>query len=400
MVSFKISGFSSRIKYLLIVILTLLPFSAVLIFVGFIAYLPAFQAMDDMNKVVMKELVPLSELQRSLLNAAMPPNDYIIHKGDDEKQLFAKVGKEVDVAFLQLQAAYKDRPDKLETIKVAYTSWLHVFKDGQTLMSYVDHSDYDSANKAMEKFDANIQVVVDNLNQVHEKTQVELIRHNAQVVAMEDKGILITILAFVTTLIFGIFGSIWLTKRNKSLENQSMHDQLTGAFNRHACDEKFQDLTRTTVSLERKLFSLIMMDIDYFKSVNDTYGHQVGDEALKVVAHVIENHLRGSDFFARFGGEEFIIIIPGTEKHFAKEMADRLRIAIMETPIKASDEENIYITMSFGVAEFPLDSSNQTKLIDCADQALYKAKEMGRNQVVVYGERAKAEQPSAIAGEE
>ncbi|MFC1747931.1 GGDEF domain-containing protein [Pseudomonadota bacterium] len=384
MISLKTTGFSSRVRYLLIVILTLLPFSGVLVFVGGLAYLPTYRTMDDMIVVVMDEMVPLSSLQRSLLNAAMPPNDYIIHKNPSEKDLFRHSGKEIERAFSLLRVAYREHSDKLARIDSAHAAWLHTFENGHVLMSFVDDGNYDSAREAMEDFDSDIQVVIDILNEVHESTLHNLIEQNANVTAMKDKGIIIMVLAFLMALILGVLGSVWLTRRNKSLEDQSMHDQLTGAFNRRACDEKFNNLIRTTVSLERQTFSLIMMDVDHFKSVNDTYGHSVGDEALKTVAGVIEKHLRGTDFFARFGGEEFLIMIPDGGKFAVKELANRLRIAIMETPINVVDGGTFNVTMSFGIAEFPTDATSQGGLIHLADIALYQAKQSGRNKVVVY----------------
>jgi len=385
-INFETSGLTSRMKYILIVTLTLLPFSGILVFVGVAAYLPTFRTMDQMIVVMMDEMVPLSTLQRSLLNAAMPPNDYILSKDPEEKVVFTEAAQKIEAAFVDLHNSYTGQPEVHEALDEAYTAWQHAFEDGSAILSdKLTHGSSDIL-LTMENFDADIQTVVDVLSEIHEITRNNLNAKNANIAAMKEKGILITVLAFLMALTLGVLGSVWLTRRHLSLEDQSMHDQLTGAYNRRACDEKLHEITSTVVSLGRPNFSLMMMDIDHFKAVNDTHGHQVGDETLQTVSKIVQGHLRTSDFFARFGGEEFLIIIPGADKSAAIELANRLRISIMETPIKAADDSTFTITMSLGVSEYPTDALSHSDLVKMADEALYQAKETGRNKVVGFGE--------------
>jgi diguanylate cyclase (GGDEF)-like protein len=130
---------------------------------------------------------------------------------------------------------------------------------------------------------------------------------------------------------------------------------------------------------------LIFADIDHFKSVNDNYGHQAGDHALKIVAGSLKNELRDSDNIARYGGEEFVIILPETNTDDALRVSERLREKIKS--IKMSYNGNsINVTMSFGVATLPNSQRvSSDKFIKMADEALYRAKGQGRDRSCVFG---------------
>ena len=132
-----------------------------------------------------------------------------------------------------------------------------------------------------------------------------------------------------------------------------------------------------------------MTDIDFFKSVNDTYGHAAGDLVLKTVSRIIKLQLRDYDIAGRYGGEEFAILLPFTKLEEAKMVAERLRKAVENKKIDISkintesSEKNISVTISLGVAEYSKENSEET-LLQNADKALYKAKENGRNRVEIY----------------
>jgi diguanylate cyclase (GGDEF)-like protein len=121
-----------------------------------------------------------------------------------------------------------------------------------------------------------------------------------------------------------------------------------------------------------------MFDIDFFKHINDSFGHDVGDKVLKAVAKMVSENIRNTDIFARYGGEEFIIIAPETTKEDAKILAEKLRSLIRNLHF----EEGINVTCSFGVASLEKHDTKET-LLKRADEALYEAKKTGRNKVVV-----------------
>lgn len=155
--------------------------------------------------------------------------------------------------------------------------------------------------------------------------------------------------------------------------DQSTIDPLTGLTNRRTLDDVIHNL------IEQKLpFSIIMLDLDRFKKVNDTFGHAVGDEVLKFLAEQMKRVTRETDICCRYGGEEFTIILPNTDKQQAYNIAERLRI-IMETTDSPCGRP---VTLSAGISSYP-NAKDTRELIECADKAMYKAKNSGRNQVVI-----------------
>ena len=164
---------------------------------------------------------------------------------------------------------------------------------------------------------------------------------------------------------------------NKLLEKQATTDALTGIFNRMKFDETLSaEIQRSKRS--KTPLSLIICDIDHFKQVNDLFGHQAGDAVLKNLSKLIKDNIRSIDFFARWGGEEFVILTPGTNIEGAARLAEKLRKKVESN--KFNNPE--HITLSFGIASFsPGDSA--LKLINRADEAMYQAKKNGRNQVQI-----------------
>ncbi len=155
--------------------------------------------------------------------------------------------------------------------------------------------------------------------------------------------------------------------------HESTTDPLTGLVNRRSMDEKVHKWITNNQS-----FSLILLDIDRFKRVNDTYGHTVGDQVLKFVAEELHKVTTSSDVCCRYGGEEFIMLLPGVSKQDAVEVAEKLR-STLENTISPCGE---VITISAGVASYPDCATHIMELIETADQCLYKAKESGRNQII------------------
>ncbi|MGB9681897.1 MAG: diguanylate cyclase [bacterium] len=165
-------------------------------------------------------------------------------------------------------------------------------------------------------------------------------------------------------------------------EKLAITDPLTHLYNRRFFEERFKDeLLKTKIS--KTQLSLIMADIDHFKVINDTYGHKVGDKVLEVLALILKANVRDKDIVARYGGEEFMILLPNTNKIDAQKVAERIRQEIEETPLTEIDGPERF-TVSFGVAGFPEDGEDINDLFLKVDQALYEAKKLGRNRVVVY----------------
>nr|HDN00151.1 diguanylate cyclase [Deltaproteobacteria bacterium] len=174
-----------------------------------------------------------------------------------------------------------------------------------------------------------------------------------------------------------------LQKKNRQLQNLANRDGLTDLYNhRYFHDQLSKDFLRAQRYHES--LSCILLDIDYFKKFNDTYGHQTGDIVLKTLGQLIKDSIRDSDFAARYGGEEFAIILYYTDKPDAVHVAERLRHMVEHCEIP--DKDNLlHFTISLGIATFPDERiHNYKQIVECADKALYQAKGNGRNRVECY----------------
>lgn len=165
------------------------------------------------------------------------------------------------------------------------------------------------------------------------------------------------------------------------VRREAMTDGLTGLANRKSFDSEF-DRVFSDSEKNRTSFTLLMLDIDHFKSFNDNFGHQVGDQVLRLVARTLKDSIKGKDFAARYGGEEFAIILPDTDLAGAVIVGNALRKAVASKDVINRSTGKVLgrITMSVGVAEYA-DDKTVEDLIERADSALYTAKHNGRNQV-------------------
>lgn len=163
-------------------------------------------------------------------------------------------------------------------------------------------------------------------------------------------------------------------------------DALTGFYNRRQLEERVKQEVSGARRQNRSLCA-IMTDIDYFKTVNDTYGHAAGDLVLKTVSNVIKTQLRDYDIAGRYGGEEFLLLLPFTKLEEAKNVAERLRAAVQNTYVDISklhsESDKINVTISLGVSEYKSEDAEKSFIMN-ADRALYEAKEAGRNRVVCF----------------
>ena len=162
----------------------------------------------------------------------------------------------------------------------------------------------------------------------------------------------------------------------------SMQDSLTKLPNRAALDEKFAEEFKRA-QLRNVPLWVIVADLDFFKKVNDTYGHAAGDKTLQVVASLLSRSLRESEFVARFGGEEFVILVPEISKIALSAMLNRVREKIKTLPFKFKGK-SVQITISLGATKVKLSDRDEHFTFERADQALYKAKEQGRDRVIIY----------------
>jgi diguanylate cyclase (GGDEF)-like protein len=163
------------------------------------------------------------------------------------------------------------------------------------------------------------------------------------------------------------------------VERQALVDALTGLANRRACEEALHTEVSRANRFETGL-AVVLADLDGFKTVNDVYGHAAGDEALKALADILRRTARESDLAARWGGEEFVLLLPGTDEEGAVHLAERLRLALAGQELDDGDGRSFRVTASFGIAQY-VPGSAPDDLFAAADRALYRAKRGGKNRV-------------------
>jgi diguanylate cyclase (GGDEF)-like protein len=180
--------------------------------------------------------------------------------------------------------------------------------------------------------------------------------------------------------------SLALVSRSQRLLQLATRDPLTGLFSRGYVDDRF------AVELSRarrydKVLTIAVIDADRFKLLNDTHGHQAGDLALQKIGALLHDTFRQSDTAGRYGGEEFVVILPETDMAAAQQKLELLRESVANTPISvATSKEKVQVTISAGLASFPEDGENAAELFALADERMFQAKGQGRNRVVAGGE--------------
>jgi diguanylate cyclase (GGDEF)-like protein/PAS domain S-box-containing protein len=182
----------------------------------------------------------------------------------------------------------------------------------------------------------------------------------------------------------------------EALRNQSIRDPLTGLYNRRYLEEMLERETRRAVRSEQGL-GVLMLDLDHFKKFNDTYGHDAGDTVLRETASFLLKSVRAEDIVCRFGGEEFLVILPQANLKVSQARAERIRSKLRELTVLHQGQSLGMVTVSVGVAELPQHGTTPKELIESADAALYRAKKEGRDRVIVADSAPVAEsQPNPL----
>lgn len=205
---------------------------------------------------------------------------------------------------------------------------------------------------------------------------------------------LLTFLTFSVMVVLVTFGFVLMLnfRLASDLQLLATHDALTGALNRRG----FEEIGRQVYAHFQRSggrMALLLLDIDHFKSVNDRYGHPVGDAVLRELTGIAHQAIRAEDCFARYGGEEFCVLLPGADEALAKASAERLRQLFAATAVPCGKGEGVRCTVSIGIADTRHGGCGFESLIAAADRALYQAKQSGRDRVVCVSELADAALP-------
>ena len=189
---------------------------------------------------------------------------------------------------------------------------------------------------------------------------------------------LYTYLLFATLIVFTAFGH-YVGNKEQIITELATRDPLTGAYNlRHFIERMDNEISRA--NRDQSPLSIIYLDLDFFKKINDQYGHPAGDKVLIKLAEIGKNNIRNHDIFSRVGGEEFAILLPHSNLDDAITNAERIRQSVADTPIPISETDTVSITLSAGVVEWKKQESAQ-HFYKRADEKLYEAKLQGRNRV-------------------
>jgi diguanylate cyclase (GGDEF)-like protein len=204
-------------------------------------------------------------------------------------------------------------------------------------------------------------------------------------------------MSFNTTFAAQVGLSVANIRLREALRSQSTKDPLTGLYNRRYLQEMLEREIRRAIRSEQALGAL-MLDLDHFKNFNDTYGHEAGDAVLRETAAFLVRSIRAEDFVCRYGGEEFVVILPTADIRAAAARAERIRSKLRDVVVMHDGRSLGLITVSIGVAALPNHGTNEKDLLQAADAALYRAKRDGRDRVVVADPVVTAEQQSSVIG--
>lgn len=389
-------------------------------------------AFEKTENQALEELFPLTNLESLIVETSSPVKDYISSGDPGARNRFIRTSQEIDRTFVALLAMPSNPPEKQILLQASRKQWQQALAIGQTIFAYPNPATNPRAVQVAENFyDRNFQAVIsldqlykllahlqiaENLNQAgYAKRQVRLIVAIAFLLGLGMAVITRTIVVRsilrplsvlekgVAQLGDGDFSHrIFLANQDElgqlaaafnlmtqkleqsqtALKNLATLDELTGLYNRREFNLQLKNELERSERFGR-CFTLLLLDIDFFKKLNDTYGHQAGDEALRSIAALLKQEFRALDRVARYGGEEFIVILPETSSSTAYMVAERIR-QVVSTYALSVNKETINVTVSGGLATFPEDGDSQEFLIRAADQALYAAKYSGRNKIIIY----------------
>lgn len=185
-----------------------------------------------------------------------------------------------------------------------------------------------------------------------------------------------------------------LEDKKQQLQKMARYDQLTGLCNRRWFEEQLQQEFERAHRYDRDM-SLLMIDLDHFKHVNDTFGHDAGDRVLEEVGTILSEETRDPDVPGRYGGEEFAVFLPETDPTEAHKTAERIRSTLADQTFRSEDEQEFQVTCSIGIAGRREDMNEFTDLVKSADNCLYEAKDSGRNRIVLLHEDSDGSEPNS-----
>jgi diguanylate cyclase (GGDEF)-like protein len=401
---------------------------------GYLLLKVALDSQEEIHEEVFKELAPVMDLQSLLLRAQMPANDYLIHGRADERDKFEALRQAIEREFeAALQAPFGLRENS-RLVADAQALWKSAHALSDSIFSLEQPIGNSKGAEMMIRMDAQFYQAHGRLQRVIENGRDELASLHTLVHTLHrEAGLLISLMLIIVTIVavVGVFllrswivaplaelcqgamrlgageldyripvvaddeiGSVAAAFNNMAdqlkherdlLFSMASHDLLTGLLNLREF-HRILDIEHSRSQRHGRGYAILMFDLDFFKLVNDNYGHPAGDTVLRIIAERTLDSIRPVDTAARYGGEEFIVLLPETDTDGAMATAERLRGKIGSSPLQAAPDQLITVTVSIGVSVYPADADNTMSLIAVADKALYAAKAAGRNRVCLYAD--------------
>lgn len=389
---------------------------------------PINSALHKVVDVSLYDFKAIAELQKMTIHIEEPVHHYLLYGDTEERETLAGLVQQIELTFSRVQI----RSTSLEEQELLFQSrrqWQKVSNAAKEIMTLEPNRPEATASK-MVSFHQDESLLANLLERLHDLLLEDAYEQERKAVAVAADMLNLAIMASVAGVVIAAIATVLLIysvltpirrlkqgaehfgrgdlthrvpvvsrdefgelakafnamaeqleKDQAMLEEMATHDGLTGLYNHR----EFQRLLQAELERSQRYkhpLSLLMLDIDHFKRVNDTYGHQSGDMVLRTLADQLRNGIRKVDYAARYGGEEFAIVLPEMIASDALLVAERLRQSIAAQPVTIEQGQIITITISIGVATFPDDADSKDKLIAAADKALYAAKAAGRNRVL------------------
>lgn len=384
------------------------------------------EALDD----PVNEMHEIMSLQAQVALAAKSPNDYLIHGEPTERERFAGLAASVNRDFAKALKLVSLWPSQETLLEKAHDEWQRAQTIAETLLAEPSPVGNAAAAENMKRMDSHVDQVLAILLKAHEVTRNELdgqmayarnLQHRTVLLIVVATGLLSLFVSAASSILLarfvlsplrkleagatrlgageyshrvtirtgdelehlaGAFNAMAeeLQKDYARLEELSTHDGLTGLYNHRMFHRLLSEELVRAKRFDRPM-SLLMVDLDHFKQVNDNYGHQAGDRVLRGVSDLLREQSRSIDRVCRYGGEEIMLILPEVATEAALVSAERLRRLLEQSAFDVGEGRMVRVTASIGLASFPFHADEDDGLIHAADMALYAAKHAGRNRV-------------------
>nr|WP_251133543.1 diguanylate cyclase [Exiguobacterium sp. s91] len=347
----------------------------------------AFLKIERENARILNEAIPISteaaELFPALLNLELVVRSYILSPNEADLAQYDRTIDRLDQTVKRLNQLDENHPimrklvrteaiPRIETATRFYDAQLALVRSGDQAVAEAKRYQGMQYIETFRPIDARLRTDVNRI--IAEAT------NRSEQASSAAKWVIVVVASIAVIVLIAFIQTFRMERSKQALIHRSLHDALTGIPNRRAFDERLEHLLEKAKQHQTPL-SLILIDVDAFKSYNDTYGHLKGDECLKEVARVLKRQARHGQV-ARYGGEEFTVLLPrGAEE--TRRIAERIRQDILDLNIVHERYEPLCrVSVSLGLTSLvPGAETTEKEVIDQADQALYRAKENGRNQI-------------------